>query len=72
MSQPVFPVVGAPGTIQPRLEIRDLAKNPYQWSLFIRAYFNIQEPDYKYEGSTAPSWKEMGECLILVKLVMLF
>ena len=49
-----------PASVQPRLEIHELQKNPKQFSLFIRAFWNIMQHDYKFEGSDAVNWQELG------------
>ncbi|KAH8818915.1 common central domain of tyrosinase-domain-containing protein [Flagelloscypha sp. PMI_526] len=60
MSSTPYYVTGVKGEVAPRLEIRDLALNPYQWSLFIRAVTNVMKPGYKQNNTDAPSWKRMG------------
>jgi hypothetical protein len=53
--------------VQPRYEIRDLqAKYPKQFTLFILALEKIKEPGYKYTGSDAPSWQQLGTSILFL------
>ena len=55
-----------PGTIQPRLELRDLIKKNTQWSLFIRGLNEIQDlrsadPESPEYGNKPNSWWQIGK-----------
>ncbi|KII83039.1 hypothetical protein PLICRDRAFT_180805 [Plicaturopsis crispa FD-325 SS-3] len=56
MSSPY--IIAASGdSVQPRLEINDLQKNTYQFSLFVRALNEIMKPGYQPDPA---SWKQIG------------
>jgi hypothetical protein len=58
--------------VQPRYEIRDLqAKYPKQFTLFILALEKIKEPGYKYKGSDAPSWQQLGTSIFFLSITHL-
>lgn len=44
----------------PRLEISALQQDEEQFSLFIQALNNIMDHDYKFEGSDAVNWQQLG------------
>lgn len=48
------------GTVHPRINILDLQKQQKPFSLFIRALNNIMALDYKFEGSDAVNWEQLG------------
>lgn len=53
-------VTSASGGVQPRLEISTLQKNLKQFSLFVQALNNIMKLDYKFEGTDAVNWEQLG------------
>lgn len=71
MAQP-YPIAGVGDAgVQPRLELRDLQKNPIQFSLFIQAMNKIvnmrntqdpQSPDYINNPN---SWWQIGKHILM-------
>ena len=50
----------APAGVHSRLEIRDLQQNDLQFSLFVRALNNVMKLDYKFDGTDAVNWEQLG------------
>ena len=60
ISSDIIAFLAPAGTVYPRVDILDLHTQPKPFSLFIRALNNIMTLGYKYEGSDAVNWEELG------------